>query len=338
MRKLKVAILGYGRSGSSLHANSIANVPNFEMTAVCDIDKERLNQAKERFNCRTYENYFEMLEKEELDLISIVTRSHQHCEMACDCLKAGVNVLVTKPWCVSAEEAEKMIDASKQSGKLLLPWLPARWGCDFIRLKQLIAEGAIGKVFFIRRGVYSFGLRNDWQTENKYGGGYVLNWGPHILDTSMLLADSEITSVYGILKQVINPGNAEDNFFAILNTQNGITIRGEYSVAVQNLPSWFIQGDKGTITVDDKKITISKAELVMPDDPTKTLGLQPKPEIIEEELDGDIYGDGTEIYTDIAKALRDEQKYPVTPESALYLSKVFDAVKKSHREGQVINL
>lgn len=71
--------------------------------------------------------------------------------MAYDCLEAGKNVLVTKPWALNINEAEQMIYAAKKSGKLLMPWLPARWGCDLLRLKELVQSGIIGKVFQIRR-------------------------------------------------------------------------------------------------------------------------------------------------------------------------------------------
>ena len=46
-----------------------------------------------------------------------------------------------------------------------MPWLPARWGCDLLRLKELIESGIIGKVFQIRRSEFSFGIRQDWQTK-----------------------------------------------------------------------------------------------------------------------------------------------------------------------------
>jgi len=130
MKKIRTAILGYGRSGSTLHAGPIEKLDEFEMTAVCDIDPERQKQASGRFGCQIYSDYHKMLQNEELDLVCIITRSDQHCRMSCDCLKAGVNVLVTKPWAANGREAERMVSAANKSGKKLLPWLPARWGTD----------------------------------------------------------------------------------------------------------------------------------------------------------------------------------------------------------------
>ena len=148
--KIKTAILGYGRSGSTLHADPIEMLPDFELAAVCDIDPKAQASAAARFKCRIYDDYREMLRKETLDLVVIVTRNDQHCKMTCDCLKSGKNVLVTKPWAINAAEARAMIKAAQASGKMLLPWLPARWGSDLLRLRELIASGVIGKVFQVR--------------------------------------------------------------------------------------------------------------------------------------------------------------------------------------------
>ena len=128
MGQLRVAILGYGRSGGAMHASAIEGSTDFEMAAACDIDPARREQARQRFGCPVYDDYREMLARESLDLVSVVTRSDQHCEMTCECLAAGVNVLVTKPWCVCESEALRMIEAARRSDRQLLPWLPARWG------------------------------------------------------------------------------------------------------------------------------------------------------------------------------------------------------------------
>jgi len=338
--KISAAILGYGRSGGSMHAGALeANSDSFEIAAVCDIAPERRKQAAERFGCAVYDDYHEMLEKERLDLVSVVTRSDQHCEMTCDCLAAGVHALVTKPWAVNAAEAQRMVDAQQASGKLLLPWLPARWGADLMRLKELLAEKAIGNVFFVRRAVASFGTRCDWQTEKKYGGGYLLNWGPHIVDPPVVLMDSPVESVYGRMKQVNNPGDVEDMFFAVMNLKNGAVVQAEYVLSVEEMPSWFIQGDRGTIVVHGEKLRVHKCSPAQPDDPTKFSTMKADAdETIEETIEGGRYGDQDRIYAEVAQAIRGEKDFAVAPAHALELSRVLDAIRASSEENRVVTL
>lgn len=340
MAKIRTAILGYGRSGSTMHAGAVENNSDlFDMVAVCDIDPERQSQARDRFGCAIYDDYHEMLEREELDLVCVITRSDQHADMSCDCLEAGVNVVVTKPWAVDSREAERMVDTEHRTGKSLLPWLPARWGVDLTRLKTLIAEGVIGDVFLIRRAVCSFGTRNDWQMQRKFGGGYLLNWGAHIVDPPVILAGSPVQSVYGRMKQTINPGDAEDVFLAILTLENGTIVQAEYTVAVEDLPSWFIQGTGGTIVVTGNDITIHRTTPATPADPTKFKTMQTEEdETLTETVEGAVYGDETEIYREIAAAIDGTATYPVPTSDALTLSRVFDAIRESAANNRVVTL
>ncbi len=334
---IRAAILGYGRSGSTLHANPLETNDAFEVVAVCDIEAERTRAASARFGCTTYEDYREMLEKEHLDLVSIVTRSDQHCAMTCDCLEGGVNVLVTKPWAVNAAEAERMVETAKRTRKLLLPWLPARWGCDLRRLQTLVDDGAIGDVFLVRRVVSSFRTRCDWQIERRHGGGYLLNWGPHIIDPPVNLMKSRVVSVYGRLKQTINPGDAEDLFFALLTLENGTVIQAEYTVSPEPFPSWVLQGTKGAITVYDKHLRVQRTLPEHPGDPTAYGSDGSSSQNAHEEtVEGSVYGDEHEIYGEVAQAVRGERTFPVTPEDALGLSRILDAVRTASAEDRVV--
>lgn len=340
MDKIKTAILGYGRSGSTMHAGPIEKLEDFEMAAVCDIDPKRRDQASKRFGCPVYEDYRQMLEKEHLDLVCVITRSDQHCEMSYDCLKAGTNVLVTKPWAANAAEAERMVSTAGKSEKKIFPWLPARWGSDLKRLKELKRENAIGDIFIIRRAVSHFATRSDWQTERRYAGGYLLNWGPHIIDPAVLLAGGRIKSVYGTLRQTINPGDVEDIFMALISMDNGVTIQAELTVSLAPLPSWLVQGKKGTIKVEGQKMTILQNMPANPDDPTQAQKMTSKDttNAKEETLEGDLYGDQYKIYAELAAAVRGEKEFAVKPEDALELSRILDAVRTASTENRTVSL
>lgn len=335
---IRAAVLGYGRNGGSMHAGGVEQNPDMTMAAVCDIDPARLEVAKERFGCPVYTDYQEMLATEELDLVIIVTRSSQHCEMTCDCLAAEVNVLVTKPWAVDAAEAGRMVEAAKTSKGTLLPWLPVRWASDYVRLGELLVEEVIGNVFLIRRCCTSFGMRNDWQMETEFGGGYILNWGPHIVDPAVLLGGADVQTVYSQTRKAINPGDAEDLFMAMITLGNGTLLQTEFSVCVSHLPNWFIQGDKGTIIVHGNELTIHRHIPMLPDDPTKYASMRDTEDTVTtEKLGGNIYGDTHEIYRDIAAGLLGKAPYPVKPEDAYELSVTLQAVRDSARSGAVVH-
>ncbi len=335
---IRTVLIGYGRNGSTMHAGPLERYTNdFEMVAICDIDPEARKKAGKRFACPIYEDYHRMLEEVKPEFTVIVTRSHQHAQMTIDCLMAGSDVLVTKPWATNAQDAERMIAAQKVTGRRLLPWLPARHGTDLLRLRTIIDRGDIGRVFEIRRSTTTFGLRNDWQTEHRYGGGYLLNWGPHLVDQPLQLTKAPVTRVYGELRQVINPGDGEDNLRVICHTSDGVTVVSEHLIAAGPYPSWVIQGDRGTILVTGDTIHVYKAELPESFDESVYRSNTPITEYTE-QVTGGIYGDEYEIYPHIARALRGEEEYFVTLEDALRLSRVLDAARLSSRLGQEVYL
>lgn len=232
-----------------------------------------------------------------------------------------------------------MVAAAQDSGRMLIPWLPARWGSDLRRLQQLVAERTIGDVFLVRRAVCSFGARDDWQTQRRFGGGYLLNWGPHIVDPPIVLMGSPVTSVYARMKQTINPGDVEDVFFAVMNLASGAIVQAEYTTAVEELPSWFIQGDRGAIVVCGDQLRIHTNTPAQPGDPTQYSTMKSLDEqTIEETLPGSIWGDENEVYAQVAQALRGERPFPVQPADALALSRVLDAIRASSEENRVVSL
>ncbi|TVR51378.1 MAG: gfo/Idh/MocA family oxidoreductase [Spirochaetaceae bacterium] len=334
---IRTGLIGYGRNGSTMHANPICELPEFEMVAVCDVDKAARDAAAARFGVPVYESYSQMLEKEDLDFVVVVTYNHQHASMAAECLEAGVDVLVTKPWAVNQAEAAKMIETAKKAKKLLLPWLPSRWGCQLAKLREVIAAGEIGKVYRVERRVTTFGRRADWQTRSDHAGGYLLNWGPHIVDQPVQLLGERVESVYARMSQVVNPGDVEDVFSAVLTLDGGETIQCDHIVASGDSPEWVVYGDRGTITVHNKTLEVHQVRFEENIDPSAYRSTVNKT-VRTEEASGAVYGDEMEIYREIATALRRETVYPITLESGLYLTKLLDAIRLSAAEDVVVNV
>ena len=162
---------------------------------------------------------------------------------------------------------------------------------------------------------------------------------PTLVDPPILLAGSAVASVYARLKQTINPGDTEDVFLAVMTLADSTVVQAEYTVGVDNLPDWYIQGTRGTITVRGRDVTVQQQTPARPDDPTqfKTMTAAGA-RTITLQLDADRFGDETQIYREVAQALAGERAYAVAPEDALELSRVLDAIRRSDADNQVVAL
>ncbi len=105
----------------------------------------------------------------------------------------------------------------------------------------------------------TLGTRSDWQTLRRHGGGYLLNWGPHLVDQPVQLHGGRVRTVWGDMKQLINPGDAEDQFTAVLTMDDGALVISEFGVGAAVLPTWVVQGTRGTIVVRDMALEVHRA-------------------------------------------------------------------------------
>lgn len=323
---IRTAIIGYGESGRLSHAYGIQANAEFTVSAVCDISEENRQRATTDLKCPVYADLPHLLDSEDLDLVSIITRSDTHADLACQCLERGLHVLVTKPWALNAGEATQMIRTARQNDRKIFPWIPVQWAPDFRLARQLIKDNRIGDVFVIRRYLSDFRLRNDWQTLQRFGGGYLLNWGMHVIPPILALANSPLTHLYADLMQVMTPGDTEDHFSIHMKFENGKRGIAEFSKALLPLPALFIQGKQGTISADADSLT-----LCYKDQNGETLTEQFK-------LEGKRFGDEAEIYADIAKTLLRGAPFPVSCREALAGTIAMDCARESHLSGLPVNV
>lgn len=115
MKKLKVAIIGQGRSGRNIHAENLLALPKmFEIIAIVDPWKVRRDRGAKKFNCDAYEDYKPLLKRKDIDLVVNASPSHLHVPITLDLFKSGLNVVTEKPLTRNVKDVDKLIAASKK--------------------------------------------------------------------------------------------------------------------------------------------------------------------------------------------------------------------------------
>jgi len=178
MTKLGAGIIGL-RMGYQ-HLIGYKNNPYVEIRGICDVDKERLNQVAEEFKIEfATTDYRELINRPDIDIVSVASPDYCHLEHATGALKAGKHVLLEKPMALSLEECEEMIKVSRETKRKLMVGQVCRYTPAFTLAKSLIKEGTIGELFYLEcdyahnyehtEGVG--GWRKDPRREPLIGGG-----------------------------------------------------------------------------------------------------------------------------------------------------------------------
>ncbi len=158
-RKLRVGIIGTGWI-SEYHTMAYQKFPDVEVVAGADLIPGKAEKYFNGFpnpgvhvpNARCYTSHIEMLEKENLDAVSICTYNATHAECTIDALKRGVNVLLEKPMCVTQQEAIDIVKAEKESGKVLSIGFQPRFDPNMQMVKKIVESGILGKIYYIQTG------------------------------------------------------------------------------------------------------------------------------------------------------------------------------------------
>jgi len=188
---VRVGFIGAGQI-SELHARAYRDNPSGRLVAIVDADAYRAEKQAALYGCdRWYVDYREMLDDTEIDAVEILLPHHLHLPVTLDALGAGKHVSLQKPMAMSVSEADQMITAAENSGKLFRVFENFRSYEPFIRARTLIDDGAIGTPVAIRvkvtngRGVGGWtqpDAARAWRYDPETGGGppSIFDHGYHI--------------------------------------------------------------------------------------------------------------------------------------------------------------
>jgi len=247
---VKVGVVGLGRIGMSVHRCCLKDRPDkFKVVAACDLIEDRVKRYEDEFGCKGYLNIEDLINDPEVEVVDIATRSCDHYIHSKMALEAGKSVLVEKPFCETYEQAKELIKLGSQpGGPKIYVRHNRRFEEGFIKVNEIINSGILGEVYEIKLTRNEYQRRNDWQTIMEFGGGQLLNWGPHIVDHSIQFCGGAYTEMFADIKRVAAVGDAEDHIKLVFKGVNGRIVDMEISGgAALPTPEYVIYGTKGAL-------------------------------------------------------------------------------------------
>lgn len=236
MKKIRVGIIGQGRSGRNIHRNMFTTMPalqeRFEVVAVADYIAERRKYpgAVEGPDFLSTDNYKEILARKDIDLVVNATRSMDHIPVSIECLQAGKNVICEKPVARCVADIEKLEKAIAESGRFFAPFQQSRFRPIFRKTMEVMNSGVLGRIIMVKVAYNGYGRRWDWQTLQEMHGGELLNTGPHPMDQVVqFLGEKFPENIHCIMDRVNTAGDAENHVKILLHGKDIPTIDVEIS-------------------------------------------------------------------------------------------------------------
>ena len=342
-------IIGFGGMAGH-HANSMKQYSRLAFKGIYDVNPDRGTAAK-KLGLMVYPSQEALLADEEIEIVLIATTNEVHKEIATAAMKAGKHVICEKPVTISSEELQEIIDASEKYQKIFTIDQNRRTNPDFLRMKEYVENGTIGKPYHIESRVEgSRGMPTGWRTLKALGGGMMLDWGVHLIDQLMFMIPEPIISVHCKMYKLQYP-EVDDNFRLTLTFGNGLTAQIE--VSTNNYithPRWYVLGEKGTLQIDDWGCTGKIVRCIDKEDqwgeeivytkagPTKTMAPRNpgSTQVIELEEYTEKYHDMIPVYDQLLDAVEGKAPLKITAQQAMRVMKVMEAAFESDQTGQVV--
>jgi len=254
---LKFGLLGCSKIARK-HAGALklSRIEGAELRAVCDLDIARAKAIGEEFDVAHYASLDEMLAKEDLDVVCVLTPSGLHAEHGITLAEAGKHVVMEKPIALRLEDADRLIETCDANGVRLFVVKQNRYNMPIVKLAQAVKAGRLGKmvlgtvrVRWCRPQAYYDAV--DWRGTWAMDGGVITNQASHHIDLLEWLM-GDVVSVKANIATRLSNIEVEDTAVAILKFDSGALgiIEATTATRPRDLEgSLSILGEKGSVVV-----------------------------------------------------------------------------------------
>jgi scyllo-inositol 2-dehydrogenase (NADP+) len=340
---IRVGVIGFGLAGKVFHTAVVEATPGLELAAI--VQRKGDEAAKAYPAVKIARSIEEMLEDETIRLVAVGTPSFAHYEHAKQCLEAGRNVVVDKPFTLTSAEARELIDLASERKLLVTTYQNRRWDGDFVTLKAIIESGELGRIVSYESHFdrYRAEPKHEvWRESGGPGGGTLFDLGPHLIDqATVLFGDPE--SVFADVRIERDTGGVDDAFDVLLKFPAGVTalLRSTLTAYTQG-PRFVVHGTLGSFVKwgldpqeDALKAGGSYSDPGFGEEPASQWGelrVAGKPPRRVETAAGDYRG----LYANVRDALLGVAELEVKPEQVLRTTRLIELCRESSAEGRRI--
>lgn len=225
MSKLRIGLIGCGRIAAK-HVSVIRDLGEMaQIVAVCDLDEEKAKRVAAETGASSYRSYLEMIGREKLDLIHVLTWSGNHASIAIECAGMVPNILVEKPMALRLQDADALIQACERTKTRLFVVKQNRYNPPVVALKKAIDQSRFGKLILGTVRVRwcrtpDYYRQDSWRGTWALDGGVLTNQASHHIDLLTWIF-GPVESVFARTGTYLAPIEAEDTGVVVLKFKNG---------------------------------------------------------------------------------------------------------------------
>ncbi len=253
----KVALVGCGRIAKR-HSEllGLGQIKGAKLVSVCDLEKERARAIGEKYDVNYYTDMDEMMQREEIDIVSVTTPSGMHAEHVIRLAKYQKHIIVEKPMALTLDDADAMIRACDANGCRLFVVKQNRFNVPVVKLRKELEKGRFGKLVLGTVRVrwcrtQEYYDQDAWRGTWAYDGGVLTNQASHHVDLlEWMMGDVE--SVFAKSSNALADIEVEDTAVAVLKFSSGALGVVEATTAARPKDlegSLSILGEHGTVEI-----------------------------------------------------------------------------------------
>ena len=343
---VEVGLVGFGLAGRAFHAPVIRAVPGLHLRAI--LQRKGTEAAENYPDVSIVRSMDELLAIPEIRLVVIATPNETHFPFAMQCLEAGRDVVVDKPFTTTLKEAVSLVEYAKKAKRLLTVYQNRRYDGDFQAIRQLVAGGVLGRIvrFETTYDRYRPQLKpGAWRETARPGSGILFDIAPHLIDHALVLFGLP-EAIAADVRIEREQALADDAFDITLHYPGGLraVLRSSILAAAQR-PRFVLLGTKGSFmkqTFDPQEMNLRRGYI-----PTDTAwGAEPEENWgILTVPAGDSFGhrripsatgDYRDYYANVRDSLLGRAELAVSPEYALNVMRALELARESSEKRYTI--
>lgn len=260
--QLNIAVIGCGRIAQT-HLQAIGSLSHGRLVSVADINQEVAESVAQQFNCKPYQDYREMMDKEDIDIVCVCTPPALHPQVSIDALSASIHVLCEKPFAIDSQSARAMVEKAKEKKLIISMASKFRFVKDIIKAKGIIESGVLGEIVLFEITFCSrLNMQDRWISDKSIsGGGVLIDNGSHAVDVARYLI-GPIARVQAQHGKRIQKIDVEDTSMLFFESKSGVWGRVDLSWSIHKENDFYIHvfGNNGMLSVGWKSSRYRRSE------------------------------------------------------------------------------